>query len=76
MSIWALFWVAFISVVATLTMRNAYRLYRQPHEMRSDVVFMDAKHTRRAAASVLIGMPIIWLVVVLFMFGIIADPKF
>jgi hypothetical protein len=68
MSIWAIIWVVVVSVFAALGTRNAYRLYQRPHDVRNSAISMNSEQARRAAFAAMIGMPVIWLLIVLSTF--------
>ena len=62
--------------VLARAMPEAYRLYRNPREVRTSVIYMEAQQARRASLAALIGMPIIWLVILLSSFGLIGRSQF
>ena len=76
MNVWAIIWVAIVSVFCALGTRNAFRLYRHPREMRTAVGLMSPKEVRQAAVAVLVAMPIVWLIIVLSSFGLIGRSPF
>ena len=76
MSVWTMLWVLIFSVVAALGTRNAYRLYRQPREVRTGVMNMDAGQAGRAALAALIALPLVWLLIVLSSFGLLGRLPF
>jgi hypothetical protein len=74
--IWATIWVAIVSVVCALALRSAYRLYRHPREIRNPVGSWRPDQSRRIALATLIGLPFIWLLIVLSSFGLLGRSPF
>ena len=76
MNVWAIIWVAVVSIFCALGIRNALRLYRDPREVRTTIGLMSPKEARRAALGALVGMPIVWLIIALSSFGLLGRSPF
>ena len=76
MSIFALIWIAVVSVFCALGARNALQLYRHPRDLRSGVMSLNAEQVRRAAIATLAGLPIVWLLIVFSSLGLLGPSPF